>query len=149
MPVLLENKRAKFDYDILEEIEAGLELKGHEVKSLREKRGSLLSSRVIIRGNEAFVVGFEIPPYQAKNLPPNYEENRPIRLLLRKKEIDYLEGRISQKGLTIIPLKVYTRAKKIKMTIGLAKGKKKYEKREKIKEREEKRKIERMMKGNL
>lgn len=147
MPVLLENKKAYFDYEILEKFEAGLALTGYEVKSLRNKRGSLQGSRVIIRGGEAFSVGFEIPPYQAKNLPKNFEEQRTIKLLLSKKEIEYLNGKLSQKGLTIIPLKVYTKGRKIKMEIGLARGKKKFDKREKIKERETKRKIERILRG--
>lgn len=147
MPVLVKNKKAYFDYEILEKFEAGLALAGHEVKSLRNKRGSLQGSRVIIRGGEAFAVGFEIPPYQAKNLPKNFEEQRTIKLLLSKKEIEYLNGKLSQKGLTIIPLKVYTKGRKIKMEIGLARGKKKFDKREKIKERETKRKIERILRG--
>ncbi len=147
MPVLVENKKAYFDYEILEKFEAGLVLAGYEVKSLRNKRGNLQGSRVIIRGGEVFAVGLEIPPYQAKNMPKNFEEQRTVKLLLSKNEIEYLNGKLSQKGLTIIPLKVYTKGRKIKMEIGLARGKKKFDKREKIKERETKRKIERILRG--
>ncbi len=146
MPVLIENKKAYYDYEILETLEAGLVLAGHEVKSLRNKRGSLQGSRAIIRGGEAFAVGFDIPPYQKQNIPKNFEEQRAIKLLLSKKEIEYLNAKLSQKGLTIIPLKVYTKGRKIKMEIALATGKKKFDKRDKIKKREEKIKIERELK---
>ena len=146
MGVLLTNKKVYFDYEVLEKLEAGLELRGYEVKSLKNKRGSLAGAHIIIRGGEAYAVGIDIPPYQAKNIPKDFEEQRTIKLLLRKKEINYLEGKLSQRGLTLAPIRVYTKAGKVKIEIGLAKGKKKFEKREKIKEREAKRKIERLMK---
>ncbi len=146
MAVLLTNKKAYFDYEILKKFEAGLELRGYEVKSLKNKRGSLTGGHIIIRGEETYAVGIDIPPYQAKNIPKDFEKQRTVKLLLRKKEINYLEGKLGQKGLTLIPLTVYTKAKKVKMEIGLAKGKKKFEKREKIKEREAKRKMERLIK---
>lgn len=148
MSILIENRKAYFNYEILQRFEVGLVLKGWEIKSLRNKKGSLVGSRVIIRGNETYVVGIDIPPYQAQNIPPNFEEQRTIKLLLSKKEIDYLNGKLSQKGLTIVPLRVYTKGRKIKMEIALVRGKKKYDKREKIKERETKRKIERLMKSH-
>lgn len=146
MAVLLENRKAYFDYEILEKFEAGLILAGWEVKSLRKSQGNLAGSKVIIRGGEAFAVGFDIPPYQKQNIPKNIEEQRILKLLLNKKEIRYLEGKLSQKGLTIVPLKVYTKGRKIKIEIGLAKGKKKFDKREKIKERETRRDIAREFK---
>lgn len=151
MPMLLENKKAYFDYDILEKKEAGLELLGGEVKSLRNGRGSLIGSRVIIRGGEAFLVGMDIQSYQSKNitsLPASGAEQRTVKLLLTKKEINYLSGKSEEKGLTLIPLNIHTFGKKIKAEIGLARGKKKYEKREKIKEREEKKKTDRIIRGN-
>lgn len=148
MKVFLNNKKAKYDYEILDTLDAGLELRGYEVKSIKNKRGSLAGAHAIIRGGEIFAVGFDIPSYQPKNLPPNFEEERTIRLLLNKKEIRYLEGKLAQKGLTLVPIMVYTQNGKLKMKIGLAKGKKKYEKREKLKQREAKRKIERVMKGH-
>lgn len=144
--ILLENKKAYFDYEILEKFEAGLELKGFEVKSLKNKQGSLLGSRVLIRGGEAFVVGFEIFPYQSKNTPKDYDSQRTRRLLLRKKEISYLDGKSKQAGLTLIPLRVYTKKNLIKMEFAVARGLKKYDKREKIKAKESKRKIERTLK---
>lgn len=149
MQALLENKKAYFDYEILEKFNAGIELKGFEVKSLRNKRGSLIGSRVIIRGSEAFVVGMEIPPYQAKNTPKEYDPQRTRKLLLTKKEISYLEGKSRERGLTLIPLKLYNIKGLVKLEFGVAKGKKKYDKREKIKERETKRKIERSLKEKM
>lgn len=146
MSTLLENRKARFDYEILEKFEAGLVLAGWEVKSLRNKRGSLVGGHIIIRGSEIFAVGIDIQPYQANNMPANFEEQRVLKLLLSKKEIKYMEGKLSQKGLTIIPLRVYTKGRKIKIEIGLAKGKKKFNKREKIKERETKRDIARAVK---
>ncbi len=146
MSMLLENRKAHYDYEILEKFEAGLVLHGWEVKSLRNKKGALAGGHIIIRGNEIFAVGIDIQPYQAGNMPANFEEQRVLKLLLNKKEIKYLEGKLSQKGLTMIPLRVYTKGRKIKIEIGLAKGKKKFDKREKIKERETKRDIARTIK---
>jgi SsrA-binding protein len=146
MSILLENKKVYFDYEILEKFEAGLQLRGWEVKSLKNKRGSLLAGRVIIRGNEAFLVGLDIPPYQPNNQPDNYEEQRTIKLLITKKEINYLEGKSKEKRLTIVPLRLYTKTGKVKLEIALVRGKKKFEKREKIKKRETERNIERLMK---
>lgn len=146
MSTLLENKKIYFDYEILEKFEAGVELRGWEVKSLKNKRGNLAGSRVIVRGGEVYAVGIDIPLYQPANIPKEAETQRTIKLLLRKKEIDYLEGKSKQKGLTIVPLKIYTKGRRIKIEIALVKGKKKFEKREKIKKRETNRDIGRLMK---
>ncbi|MBU3925625.1 SsrA-binding protein SmpB [Patescibacteria group bacterium] len=146
MSVLLDNKKARFDYEVLETFEAGLVLKGWEVKSLKNKRGSLAGSRILMRGNEAFLVGFDIPPYQSNNMPSNYEEQRTLKLLLNKKEIKYLDGKLSQKGLTMVPLKCYAKNNIIKVEIALVKGKKKFDKREKIKKRDTERDIAREFK---
>jgi SsrA-binding protein len=143
---LLENKKAYFDYEILEKFEAGLELVGWEVKSLKNGRGSLIGAHVIIRGGEAFVVGLDVVPYQAKNMPTDAEEKRTIKVLLNKKEIKYLEGKTQQKGLTLVPIKLYNKASKIKMEIGLVKGKKAHDKRENIKKRETDRTLRRIIK---
>ncbi len=126
-----------------------MRLLGIEVKSLKAKRGSLAGGHVIIRNREAFIVGMEIPPYQPKNTPQDYDISRTRKLLLRKKEIDYLAGKASQKGLTLIPLSVYTKSGFLKISFGVARGLKKYDKRERIKERETKRKIERKLKMNF
>lgn len=149
MTSLIGNKKARFDYEILEKFEAGLELKGHEVKSLRNKQGSILGARAIIRGGEAYVVGMEIPAYQPANTPASYDPQRTRKLLLSKKEINYLAGKAEQRGLTIVPIRVYTKGRYIKIEVALVRGKKKFDKRERIKERETKRKIERTLKGEM
>lgn len=146
MTILAENKKAYFDYEVLEKFEAGMKLLGWEVKAIKGKKASLAGARAIIRAGEIFLVGLDIAPYQPNNPPQNYEEQRTIKLLLSKKEINRAEGKISQKGLTLVPLKLYTKSGKIKAEIALVKGKKQFEKREKIKSREDKRKIDRLMK---
>jgi len=140
------NKKAHFDYEILETYEAGIELLGFEVKSVRAKRAKLEGARVIIRGSEAFLVGASIPPYQRLNTPKEYDEQRTRRLLLHKKEIAHLTGKEHERGLTLIPIKMYNKGRSIKLEFGIARGKKKYDKREIIKERETKRKISRELK---
>jgi SsrA-binding protein len=143
---LIENKKAYRDYEVLEKFEAGLELKGFEVKALKNGKGSIIGSRVIIRGGEAYIVGMDIPPYQSANAPKDYDSQRTRRLLLRKEEIQYSSGKSEQKGLTLIPLMVYSKNGLLKLSFGLCRGLKKYDKREKIKEREAKRKMEREIK---
>lgn len=145
------NKRAKFDYDILETFEAGLVLAGHEVKSIKTGHINLQGSFVVIKDNEAYLLNAFIPPYQPKNTPENYDPNRSRKLLLHKKEIKYLIGKTKIKGLTLVPLKVYTIGKRgrIKLEFGVGRGKRKVDKRELIKKREAKRKIERAMKGRI
>ena len=147
MADLLQNKKVFFDYEILEKLEAGLELRGFEVKALRNKLGSILGARVIIRGGEAFVVGMEIPPYQPANTPKDYEPQRTRKLLLKKSEIKYLAGKGGERGLTIVPIAARVKGRRIKLEIAVSRGKKKYDKREKIKKRESKRKIERELKN--
>ncbi len=134
--VLIQNPGVFYHYKILENFEAGIELKGFEVKALREGRGNLKGSYVSIKDNEVYLINFNIPPYQPKNTPKDYDENRPRKLLLKKKEISYLIGKSKEKGITIVPIKVYSKGNLIKVEIALAKGLKKFEKREKIKERE-------------
>lgn len=143
---LIENKKARFDYEILEELEAGLELLGSEVKSLRARRGSLEGARVVVRGNEAFLVGATISLYQPNNPAAHHVEDRTRKLLLTKREIDRLAGLESQKGLTLVPLSVYNKRNKLKLSIGVARGKKKTDKRENIKSREARRTMERELK---
>jgi len=143
-----ENRKAYFDYEILEKFEAGIELLGFEVKSVISGNAHMEGGRVLIRGGEAFLVGTTIPPYQPKNTPSNYEPDRTRKLLLTKKEISYLTGKTAEKGLTLLPLKVYTKHGLCKLLLGLGKGKKKTDKRETIKARESKRKIDRTLKGD-
>jgi SsrA-binding protein len=139
------NRKAYHDYFILEKFEAGMSLLGTEVKSLRGGRANLKESYVIIKDSEAFLLNCHISPYSHGNIQ-NHDPVRTRKLLLHKKEIEKLWGSISQKGLTIVPLKIYFKNGKAKIEIGVAKGKRQYEKRESIKERESKREIERHMK---
>ncbi len=141
MPVITINKRAYFDYEFLENYEAGIELFGFEVKSIRNGRINLAGTYVVIRNNEAWLLNADIPPYQPANMPKDYDSKRTRRLLLKKSEIKNLIGRIQEKGLTLMPLKVYTKRGKIKIEIGLAKSRKKRDKREMIKKRDIEREI--------
>lgn len=143
---LVENKRAGFDYEILETMEAGLELLGFEVKSLRAGHGSLKGARVVARGGEAYLVGATIPAWQPANAPKSYDPERTRRLLLSKKEIMRVAQAESEKGLTIVPLSVYNKRRKLKLGIAIARGKKTADKRHSIRAREEKRRIERTLK---
>ncbi|MBI2024150.1 SsrA-binding protein SmpB [Candidatus Giovannonibacteria bacterium] len=146
MQALLENKKAYFNYEIIEKYEAGLELLGLEVKSLKQKHGNISGARVIIRGDEAYIVGMDIPPYQPNNTPKNYERERTKKILLHKEEISRLAGKAEERGLTIIPTKIYTVRGRIKAEIAVVRGKKKFEKREKIKKRDIEREIGRSIK---
>ncbi len=145
--MLLDNRKAHFNYELLENFDAGIELLGHEVKSLRDKLGSLEGAYVIVRGNEAFLVGASIPPYQPKNAPKGYDERRNRKLILTRKEIHDLAESESKKGLTIVPISVYNKGRKLKVSLAIARGKKKFDKRETIKKREVERDIRREMHG--
>lgn len=143
---LVRNKKARLTYEIQETLEAGIELHGFEVKSLKNGRGSLDGAYVILRGNESFLVNAYVPPYQPANTPAGYDAYRPRRLLLTKKELAHLVGFERQKGLTIVPISFYNKHGKIKLEIAVARGKKKYDKRETIKRREAERETQRAMK---
>jgi SsrA-binding protein len=145
MPTLATNPRAKFDYHILDTFEAGLVLTGQEVKSIKKSRMSLKGAYVTIKDQEAWLINAFLPPYQPKNAPDNYQPDRSRKLLLNKKEIKSLIGKTKQKGLTLVPLHVYTKHNLIKLEFGLGQGKRKADKREKIKEREAKRNIGRAL----
>jgi len=144
--VLIENKKARFNYELQDKLEAGIELLGFEVKALRAKQGSLEGAYVIVRGNEAFLVNSFISPYQPKNTPKDYDPRRNRKVLLTKKEVAELAGAESQKGLTIVPISVYNKGRKIKVELAVARGKKKYDKREAIKKRDSEREVRREMK---
>lgn len=146
MADLIRNKKATFDFELLDTFEAGIELSGFEVKSLRKKQGSLEGAHVVVRGGEAFLVGATIPPFQPANTPTDYDPERSRRLLLSRKEISGLADAEAQKGLTVVPISVYSKARKLKLKLAIARGKKKYDKREVIKKRESKRAIERTLK---
>ncbi|OIO50776.1 MAG: SsrA-binding protein [Candidatus Portnoybacteria bacterium CG_4_8_14_3_um_filter_44_15] len=146
MPALATNPRAKFDYHIIETYEAGLVLSGFEAKAVKNNRLTLKGSYVTIKNREAFLINAQIMPYQPKNTPADYDPSRTRKLLLHKKEIKSLIGRIKEKGLTLTPISVYTKRNRVKLEFGLGRGKKKVDKREKIKKRESDRKMERALK---
>jgi len=146
MPILTQNKKVFHDYSILEQYEAGIVLNGQEVKSLKTGRGTIQGSYVQIKNKEIFLIGAIIPPYQPANAPEDYDPKRDRKLLLQKKEINKLLGKKQEKGLTVVPLKIYTKDGLIKIQIALAKGKKRKDKREEIKKREAEREIRRTLK---
>ncbi len=146
MSVLVKNKKATFNYHILDKMEAGLVLSGQEVKAVREGKASLFGSYVTIKKSECYLVNCNISPYQPKNTPTSYDPRRDRKLLLKKKEIDYLSGKTKEKGITLIPLRIYTKKNLLKIEVGIAKGKKKYDKREAIKKREIDRDLRRITK---
>lgn len=146
MKEITKNKKAYFNYEILEKLIAGISLIGQEVKSIKSGRISLKATYVVLRNEEAFLIGANIPPYQPKNAPKDYNPERSRKLLLKKSEIKYLIGKTKQKGLTIVPLRVYNIRGKIKLELGLVRGKKKFDKREIIKKREREREIKRILK---
>lgn len=144
---LVKNKKALIKYAPLEHFAAGLELLGPEVKSLRNKLGSLDGARVVVRGGEAFIVGMTIPPYQAANTPKGYDPERPRRILLKKEEIAELAAAESKKGLTIIPLEVYTAGRFVKARVAIVRGKGKEDRREDLKKRDALRETGRILKN--
>ncbi|MBP9711736.1 MAG: SsrA-binding protein SmpB [Candidatus Pacebacteria bacterium] len=141
-----ENRKARFDYEIMEKYETGIELLGTEVKSVRGGRMSLDGSFVIVRGGEAFLINSNIPPYQIKNSAKDYDPLRNRKLLLTKKELEELAGNEKNKSLTIVPMSVYNKNRKIKLEIALVKGKKTRDKRQSIEKRETDREIRRAVK---
>lgn len=143
---LVSNRKAHFNYEILETQEAGIMLMGTEIKSLRDHGGSLQEAYVKIYMNELWLVGCNIAHYKFGNIH-NHEEKRERKLLMHKREIARLKKEIQEKGLTIIPLALYLKKGRVKIKIATAKGKKKGDKRETIKAREEKRDIDRARKG--
>lgn len=146
MTALADNAKARFNFEILKKFSAGLELEGHEVKSVRAGKMSLAGSYVIIRGREAFLTGADVAPYQPKNTPGDYDSRRPRKLLLSKAELEELEKAEGTKGLTIVPLSVYNKGRFLKLYLAIARGKKKFDKRESIKKRDTEREIGRSLK---
>lgn len=143
---LAANRKAYFDYKILETYEAGVALYGFEVRAAKSGHINLVGSFAVVKQNEAWLLNAAIPPYQASNTPKDYDPLRSRRLLLKKTEIRELIGKSSQKGLTVIPLRVYTKRGFVKILIGVARHKQKGDKRELIKKRETKREVERTLK---
>ncbi len=142
----IQNKKAFFNYEIQEEFEAGIELLGLEARSVRANQGNLDSSYIIVRGGEAFLVGADIPAFQPKNSPKDYERMRNRKLLLTKEEIQKLATSSETKGLTLVPISLYNKNRKIKLKLAIARGKKKFDKRESIKKRDTDREMRRTLK---
>jgi len=140
MPILAINKKAKFDYEILDKYEAGLVLSGQEVKAIKSGQVSLRGSYIIPRTNngktELFLIGCQVPSYKPAGPLPDYNPLRERKLLLKKWEIDKLIGKKQEQGLTLVPLKIYTNHSFLKLEFAVSKGKKKYDKRETIKKRD-------------
>lgn len=136
MEIIAENKKALFDYEVLDKYQAGIVLIGQEVKAIKQGRINLQGSYVVLKDNELFLLNANVPPYQPKNAPKDYDPKRSRKLLLTKREIDKIIGKTHQKGLTLAPLKVYNHLGKIKIEFAVMKGKKQIDKREQIKRRE-------------
>ena len=142
----INNRKAKYDYEIIEQIEAGIVLKGTEIKSIRLGNANLKDSYAIIKNNEVYLLGMHISPYKEGNIF-NHEEVRTRKLLLHKKEILKLNNKITLDGYTLVPIKLYFNKNKAKILLGLAKGKKNYDKREAIKKRDIDRELKKQYKN--
>jgi SsrA-binding protein len=140
---VISNRRARHDFEILERFETGIALTGAEVKSLRGGRGSLTEAFARVRGNEVWVEGMHIPPYEQQSDKRTYDPIRPRKLLLHRREIQRLIGKTAERGLTLVPMRVYFTHGLAKMELGLGRGKRQFEKRQAIAEREQRREIER------
>lgn len=145
MPQLATNKKANFDYEILDKYEAGLVLLGHEVKAVKagqvSLKGSFISPRTKNGQTELYLINCQISPYKHAGVMPEYNQRRERKLLLRRQEISHLLGKKQAEGLTLIPLKIYTNRSFLKLEFAVARGKKKYDKRETIKKRETDRRL--------
>ncbi len=135
------NKKAFFDYEIKDTIEAGIVLKGYEVKSVKNSHMSLAGSYATFHGDELFLINTTISEYQAKNQPRDYDKNASHKLLLKKRELENLIRQVKEKKMVLIPLKVYLKNNIIKVEIGIGRPKKKYDKRESLKDKAEKKAI--------
>jgi SsrA-binding protein len=143
---MLSNRRARFDYEILETFEAGLVLRGSEIKSLRHGGGSIAEAYARVRAGEVFLEGSTIPTIQEASYN-NHEPDRPRKLLLHRRQIDELRAAVERRGLTVVPLKLYFKDGRAKLEIALARGRKRHDKRRAVAEREAKRDMDRALKG--
>lgn len=141
MPTLAQNPRAKFDYDILKTYEAGIVLEGHEVKSVRASNVSLKGAYATLKGGELWLLNAHISPYKKAGHLKDYDPTRSRKLLLHARELKELIGTLQSQRLTLIPISLYTRGRRLKVELGLGRGRKKYEKREVIKKRVTEREI--------
>jgi SsrA-binding protein len=146
--IVADNRQARFLYEILETYEAGVELRGTEVKSIRHGKANLRDGYALIRKGEAWLHNVHISPHQTASQVFNHEPLRTRKLLLHDKEIRKLVGQVDQQGLTIVPLKMYLKRGWVKLTIALVRGKKLHDKRDALKQKQETREIQRIMKNN-
>lgn len=146
--IVTTNRRARHDYDIIDTYEAGLVLEGSEVKSLREGKANLKDAFAHVKDGEAWLVGMYIAPYSFAR-GGGHDPERTRKLLLHRREIDQIAGKLAERGLTLVPLAVYFREGKAKVELGLAKGRRTVDKRRAIKEREQKREMDRALKRHL
>ncbi len=144
---IVSNKKATLNYDVLDKFEGGLELLGFEVKAIRAGKIKFEGAYVIIKDNQVFLKNAEIFPYQANNVPKNFDGHRLLKILVRKKEILQLTNKVEKEGLTLIPLSIFNKGTKLKLDFALARGKKKHDKRQDIKKREDNIEILRVIKG--
>lgn len=142
----IKNRKAYYDYDIETEYEAGIVLKGTEIKSIREGKANLKDSYAIIKNGEAFLLNMHISPYEKGNIF-NHEETRTRKLLLNKKEILKIKEAIERDGYTLVPIKLYFKKNRAKISIGIARGKKNYDKREAIKKKDIEREVRKQLKN--
>lgn len=149
MATLAYNKRANFDYQILDKYEAGLVLSGQEVKSVKMGHISLKESFVTIKGNELYLTNAHITPYKHAGDIKNYDPTNPRKLLLKKSEIKHLTGKVRTQGLTLVPIRVYTKKRLLKLEFGVGKGKKKFDKRADIAKKEDERKMKRALRTGV
>ena len=148
MANLTLNKRARYDYKLIDRYEAGIVLLGQEVKSIKLGQASLKGSFVTLKGKELYLTNANIPRYKMASALKPYEPARPRKLLLKKAEIKSLTGKMKSQGLTLVPLRLYTKNRLIKLEFALARGKRKYDKRQTISKREDQRKMDRRLKEN-
>ncbi len=143
MTLLIDNRKAHFNYEVVSRYEAGIELLGLEVKSIKNGRAILAGAFAIVRGGEVYLMNMQIPPYQVGNTPLDYDPTRTRKLLLSRKQINEIAPNGDMKSLTLVPLSLYSKGRLIKVELAVVKGKKNYDKRETIKKRETDREIDR------
>jgi SsrA-binding protein len=148
MSIYAVNKRATFDYELLERLEGGLVLAGYEVKAIKTGHVSLKGAFITVRDGELFLTNAHIPPYQQANVPEGYDPYQSRKVLVKKRELAALIGKTKQKGLTLVPVKVYSKHRLLKLEFAVGKGKKQIDKREDIKKREAQISIRRVLRGN-
>ncbi|MFO7032236.1 SsrA-binding protein [Limnospira fusiformis CCALA 023] len=144
--ILTDNRKARYLYEILDTYEAGIELKGTEVKSIRAGRSNLQDGYALVRDGEVWLINVHISPYENTSNFFNHDPRRTRKLLLHRKEINKLIGQVEQKGLTLVPLRMYLKRGRVKVMIGLARGKKLHDKRETIRRRDDARSMQRALK---